>query len=365
MTASIRYPMYVEPLAPSVEEPSVSSWLPRQQSPVFHRRYPGVTGEVRGAEPSLLEEVSRLRWFQPQQLPVSHRRFAGFGAAPSGAEAASLEPEIKTHWFQPQQAPITHRRFKGEAAAVSGIEQAVVEGVFQVYWFQPQQTPTAHRRYGGLTDVAGVSIEANLVIAFDPSTGFPYLPQQDPVAHRRFAGFGVAPSGIDLSILEAVTQVHWFQAQQQPTPHIRYRGLTDFVSVSIEANPVVAFDPSTGFPYSPQQVPIAHRRFAGFAGSPSGLDPSLLEVISQVLWFQPQQSPVVHHRFQGSATGLFVADPTTFVEVVRRLYVQKVRIDDPRLRRFTDLVADIMNSLIRRGILVQTDQGEWNIVPLP
>lgn len=135
-------------------------------------------------------------------------------------------------------------------------------------------------------------------------------------------------------------------------------------------------------------------RFLGGLFRP--LEPSLITTPPELSWFQPASEPVrkapplrtsqwtvwpAHEiippvvvpdffgipisqplfRARPVVPQRWIVEPPPQLFGVDKLFVQRVKTPDTRLRLHTDLVAEILNSLIRQGILVHSGQGEWTI----
>ncbi len=281
----------------TITDPAASiQWDRTQQLPIPHRTYAGWTEPYQaGIDTSIIDPSANIQCDRTQQAPIPHRTYLGWNESVSGPDPSSLEDTTRIYWIE-QQQPIPHRWFRPPSGIpTSGLDASLLEFEINTHWFQPQSPPLPIARRNVYLDQYTVGQEESLFAPpFDPGIeGFPYLPQQEPIPHNWFTPWKGEVSGIEVSLLEPSSYLHWFQPQSPPLPIAKRNVYLDQYTSGIDEN---VFAPLAGMPYWDQQPPIPHRWFKPWQGTVSGVPADLLETVFFAAYRTPQQEPIPHKR---------------------------------------------------------------------
>lgn len=285
-------------------------------------QYPALT-----SPPSTEGEVVLLdKWFQPASEPprlTPPRQTAGMTfVAEQNDLAAAVTVDM---WFQlPQQA--SPRRPLNPFEFTTQVEPSLAEAPPELSWFQPPSEPV--RSAAPLRTASWLERPLEPSLFIEPDFDSWWRPASEPVREvPRPVDIGLFANNPE-PIVEPFT-FKWFVQPSEPVRQIAPLRPDEFVFDPLPIPDAVVTPASITFSsYSPTVVYTVSFQYQRLA------DPSFIATVPDVAARQNLKKPFI------------ARDP----EIPRRL------------GRFTDIVSDLLNSLLGGGYIQQVGIGSWKLV---
>ena len=347
---------------------NVDSWHAISQQPVWPRR-PTLEFTAKTLEPSTTEAPPALSWLQPASEPprfAPPRQTAGMTfVAEQNDLAAAVTVDM---WFQlPQQA--SPRRQPNRFEFAKQVEPSLAEAPPELSWFQPPSEPV--RTAAPLRTASWLERPLEPSLFIKPDFNSWWRPASEPVRQiPRPTDIGLFTTSPE-PIVEPFT-FKWFVLPSEPVREVAPLQQQEWFIRPTE--PSLTEEPP---PLSWQQPPAETLRRKGdpdrlwpeeigwFAFDPlpiPGEAPTPADVIFTT--YSPTVVYTVSFQYQRLADPSFI---TTVPDVAARQNLKKPFIArDPeiprRLGRFTDIVSDLLNSLLGGGYIQQVGIGSWKLI---